>query len=228
MEASAGCCWASKFDRRVGGGRQARGRRGGYGGGWAPLGHAIITVTHHSICCWLNSDFKGFQYPPNYSDGIWIKKTFLYSPWGDAFPFPITNLWLQIFFLPKLVLQITHFDRWYLRYSGALQEDRERQLPGSEQPKPSMDGYAGGFPLNCPLMPAPDHPPTTGCAGRPLPLRTSCLVLAGRSPGLEEPPLYNRFPSLSVLSLTLYLCLPHTSSLFLSGSHFLSLFFLIS
>uniref|UniRef100_G3NWM4 Uncharacterized protein n=1 Tax=Gasterosteus aculeatus TaxID=69293 RepID=G3NWM4_GASAC len=53
-----------------------------------------------------------------------------------------------------------------------------------------MAGYAGGFPLNRPLMPAPDAPHHR-CAGRPLPLRTSCLVLAGRSPGLEEPPLYN-------------------------------------
>lgn len=47
-----------------------------------------------------------------------------------------------------------------LRYSGAFQEDRE-QLPGREggkQPKLGMDGYAGGSPLNCPLMPAPDSP----------------------------------------------------------------------
>lgn len=58
--------------------------------------------------------------------------------------------------------------------------------------------------LETPLWTAPWcqplTPPTTGCAGRPLPLRTSCLVLAGRSPGLEEPPLFNRVPSLSVLS----------------------------
>lgn len=47
-----------------------------------------------------------------------------------------------------------------LRYSGAFQEDRE-QLPGSEggkQAKLGMDGSAGGSPLNCPLMPAPDTP----------------------------------------------------------------------
>lgn len=47
-----------------------------------------------------------------------------------------------------------------LRYGGAFQEDRE-QLPGREggkQPKLGMDGYAGGSPLNCPLMPAPDSP----------------------------------------------------------------------
>lgn len=72
--------------------------------------------------------------------------------------------------------------------------------------------------LEAPLWTAPWcqplTPPTTGCAGRPLPLRTSCLVLAGRSPGLEEPPLYNRFPSLSLLFLPFSL-----SFLSLSLSH---------
>lgn len=129
------------------------------------------------------------------------------------------------------------------------QEDRE-QLPGSEsgkQPEPGMDGSAGGSPLNCPLMPAPDTPPTTGCGGRPLPLRTSCLVLAGRSPGLEEPPLYNRVPSpvtafsasptlhlsFSTLtfflfcsslmcSLSCFLCLPFSYFLLLSSCFFIS------
>lgn len=66
-------------------------------------------------------------------------------------------------------------------------------------------------------MPAPDTPPTTGCGGRPLPLRTSCLVLAGRSPGLEEPPLYNRVPS----PCHCFLCLPHTASLILHLTFFL-------
>lgn len=96
-----------------------------------------------------------------------------------------------------------------------------------------MDGSAGGSPLNCPLMPAPDTSPTTGCGGRPLPLRTSCLVLAGRSPGLEEPPLYNRVPSpvtafsasftlhLSFSTLTFFLF--YSSSLMCSLSCFLCL-----
>ncbi len=121
-----------------------------------------------------------------------------------------------------------HFDRCYLsfvklRYSGALQEDRERDNC-QEVRVESSQSRAWTAMLEAPLWTAPWcqplTPPTTGCAGRPLPLRTSCLVLAGRSPGLEEPPLYNRFPSLSLPFCPFF----HSASVSLPLSHVISLF----
>lgn len=126
----------------------------------------------------------------------------------------------------KLVPQKIHSSRSYfssveLRYSGALQEDKERNN-AQEVRVESSQSRAWTAMLEAPLWTAPWcqplTPPTTGCAGRPLPLWTSCLVLAGRSPGLEEPPLYNQFPSPPFLSvsLSLFFFLFHTSSHFLS------------
>lgn len=83
---------------------------------------------------------------------------------------------------------------------------RQRETTARKWGWKSSQSRAWTAMLEAPLWTAPWcqplTPPTTGCAGRPLPLRTSCLVLAGRSPGLEEPPLYNRFPSRSLLFLS--------------------------
>lgn len=129
---------------------------------------------------------------------------------------PNDKLWMAKLLLPKLVLYVTHLDRWHLgfvkpRYSGAFQEDRE-QLPGSEggkQPKLGMDGNAGGSPLNCPLMPAPDTPqPLAVPAGLSLCGRHVWSWLAGVLAWRSHLSIIDP----SFLSLG-PLCLPHTTSL---------------
>lgn len=70
-------------------------------------------------------------------------------------------------FKPKLVPQIIHLNRWYfssveLTHSGALQEDRERQLPGSEGGKAAKAGHGRlcwRLPSELPPDASPWHPP---------------------------------------------------------------------
>lgn len=83
---------------------------------------------------------------------------------------------------------------------------------GWKAAEPGTGGYSGDFPSELPPDASPQHhPPTTGCPGQPLPLRTSCLVLAGRSPGLEEPHHCDQSPSFSLpflFILSFLICLP--------------------
>lgn len=69
-----------------------------------------------------------------------------------------------------------------LRYSGASQEDRDncQEVRAESSQSRGMDGYAGGSPLNCPLMPAPDTPHHWLCR----PASPSADVMSG--PGWQE------------------------------------------
>lgn len=86
--------------------------------------------------------------------------------------------------------------------SGVSQDDKDRNTCQEMRVESSRAGHGRLFwrlsLWSAPWCQPPTPPPTTGCPGQPLPLRTSCLVLAGRSPGLEEPPHCDQSPSFSL------------------------------
>lgn len=152
--------------------------------------------------------------------------------YGSRDTFLLTNhndkLWTAKIFYQKIVPQIIHLNRWYissvkLRHSGALQEDRERQLPGSEGGKAAKAGHGRlcwRLPSELPPDASPWHPPPLAVpAGLSLCGRHVWSWLAGvlawRShlSIIDFPPVHS-FSYLSFLSLSV--SLPHTSTLFLT------------
>lgn len=159
--------------------------------------------------------------------------------YGSRDTFLLTNhndkLWTAKIFYQKIVPQIIHLNRWYissvkLRHSGALQEDRERQLPGSEGGKAAKAGHGRlcwRLPSELPPDASPWHPPPLAVpAGLSLCGRHVWSWLAGvlawRShlSIIDFPPVHS-FSYLSFLSLSVSLPLSHINSF--SYCYYLSL-----